>query len=34
MLVLVFKTINLISFCTVNVSTRLFKKLSSLVNKM
>ena len=25
-LVLVFKTINLISFCTVNISTRLFKK--------
>jgi len=34
MLVLVFKTVNLISFCTVNVSIRLVKKVSSIVNKM
>ena len=33
-LVLVFKTVNLISFCTVNVSIRLIKKVSSMVNKM
>ena len=33
-LVLVFKTVNLISFCTVNVSIRLVKKVSSMVNKM
>ena len=33
-LVLVFKTVNLISFCTVNVSIRLVKKVSSIVNKM
>ena len=32
MLVLVFKTVNLISFCTVNVSIRLVKKVSSMVN--
>ena len=31
-LVLVFKTVNLISFCTVNVSIRLVKKVSSMVN--
>ena len=33
-LVLVYKTVNLISFCTVNVSIRLVKKVSSMVNKM